>query len=50
MGSVGFLSCKLPFVLKRGPKFQCSEQGKWEGGGLCREFSNEICIKHNKSI
>jgi len=37
-GSVGILSCVLPFVLVGSSKFLCNTTGDWEGNGNCRKY------------
>jgi len=37
-GSLGYLSCNLPYVLKGYANYQCTIEGNWEGNGMCSKF------------
>jgi len=37
-GSIGLLSCQLPFILVGNPQYICSTSGIWEGDGVCGKF------------
>jgi len=37
-GSLGILSCSLPYVLRGSAEYTCTTMGNWEGSGVCSKF------------